>query len=276
MTDGAASAEPATRPLAVVLDKELDTPFTHGTLASLPQWLRADDTGTPKVRAVGGPGWPERLRAALASQPRAVLLSGPTPSAPETVRELAELAGSARVPVVVDSPWALHPAVADALPALREAVSQEALVEIFTAVDKSPVTALLDQLALIRTLLGAPSALRVTRLDEHGHGALGEYGNVFVSFSGARSAVGTTDTRLVLRGAGEQWRIGFGDPRIARPADVVRIDDGGEHRLPTLYETAHRAAWRHTHAAANGAESPHTLHHLAADLALLPVGALGL
>ncbi|MFJ9582310.1 hypothetical protein [Streptomyces acidicola] len=275
MTPGTPPTTPASRPLTVALDKALDTPFTHGTLASLPGWLRADDTGDADIRAVGGPAWTGRLHRALALRPRAVLLSGPTPAPPETVKELAALADAAQVPVVVDTPWALHPATTDVVPALRAAAAQAALIEVFTAADVPPAHALLDQLALVRATAGALDALRVTRLDARGHGATAQCGSVPVSFSGCRSGIGTTDTRLVLRGAGEQWRLDFAAPSSARPASVVRIDADGEHLLPTRYETAHRAAWRHTHAAAtSGTAAPSTLHHLAADLALFPVEAL--
>ncbi|MCI2423650.1 hypothetical protein MOQ72_40220 [Saccharopolyspora sp. K220] len=261
-------------PLTVHLDDELDAPGTRAELASLPHWLRAGGS-TAAVRAVSGnrPNWTERVHAALTRETRAILLSDVTPVDPASVRELAATAEAAGVPVVVASPWALNPATLDAAEQLRAAAPSSALVEAFTAHDVAPAKALLAQLALLRTTVGDVTSLRLTRNDQHGHLGSARLADVPVHLSGVRSTAGP-DTRLILRGRGEQWRVHFGDPALARPATVIRIDENGEHLLPTVYETAHRAAWRHTHAATEGVTPPYTLHQLADDLSLLPAGAL--
>ena len=256
--------------LTVGLDAAHDTPATHAVLASLPRWLRAtpDD---PDVRTVAGhrEDWPERLRSAIASAPRAILLTEPAPTAGHLVSELAVLAEATRVPVVIGTPWALNPAVRSAADRLRAAVSGAALVEVFAARDVAPATSLLAQLALVRIATFGAAALRVVRLDGRGHAATARIGGVLAQLTGVRTTAGT-DVRMVLRGGSLEWQVSFGDPALARPASVVRIDEAGETLLPTHYETTERAAWRAVHAAAvEGTRPGYTLPDLAADLMLL-------
>ncbi|MEV7391326.1 hypothetical protein [Streptomyces sp. NPDC091215] len=257
--------------LSVTLDPELDTPHTHAALAGLPEWFSTGAGEPAAVHAIGGPGWTTRLGTVLGLRPRAVLLGSVAPAPPETVRALAELADRNGVPVIVDSPWALHPTTAELAPHLRKAAAGAAQIELFTAADTPPLRALVDQLALAAVTVGQVTELRLHRLDDHGHVATARCVGVPVSFSGAGTGSGAHEARLVVRGAGEQWRLGFGDPHCARPVAAVRIDDTGEHSHPTHYETAHRAAWGHTHAAAvHGTTPVYGLRELAAQLALLP------
>ncbi|MGW3418215.1 hypothetical protein [Streptomyces phaeochromogenes] len=192
------------------------------------------------------------------------------------MHRLAARADSLAVPVVIDTPWAVDPATTAEAARIKATAHNSATIEVFTATGTAPASSLLAQLALLRTTIGEITGVRLSRLDTHAHAATARAGSVPVLLSGVRSALGTTETRLVLRGAGEQWRLRYGDPRIARPATVLYIDEHGERLLPTVYESAHRAAWRHTHIAAmSGATPPpYTLHDLAADLALVPTEAL--
>jgi len=256
----------------VDLDADHDSPAVRAVLASLPRWLRASPSSTD-IRTVAGhvPDWPERLRLAIASAPRAIMLTEPAPVAARLVAELATLAESARVPVVIDTPWAVNPATVIAADRVRAAVTDAALVDVFAARDVAPATSLLAQLGLLRVAAGEVSALRVSRLDARGHAATARIADVPVRLSGVRTTAGT-DVRLVLRGRAEEWQLRFGDPAVARPALVTRIDESGETLLPTRYETAERAAWRAVHAAALDGVSPHyTLRDLAADLALVGI-----
>ncbi|MBP2328274.1 hypothetical protein JOF56_008659 [Kibdelosporangium banguiense] len=253
--------------LTVTLDADHDTPAMHAVLASLPQWLRAT-SDNPDIRTVAGnnPDWPERLRAAITSAPRAVLLTEPAPADAQVVSELADMA---QVPVVIATPWALNPAALSAADRVRAAVSGAALVELFAARDVPPATSLLAQLGLVRVAAGEISMLHVARLDERGYTATARIAGVPAQLTGVRTTAGT-DVRMILRGLAEEWQLRFGDPALALPASVTRIDDSGETLLPTHYETAQRAAWRAVHAAAvEGVHPRYTLRDLAADLTLL-------
>src|SRR5262245_468759 len=176
----------------------------HAVLASLPQWLRATPDG-PEVHTVAGHAedWPERLRSAIASAPRAILLTEPAPVDARVAAELARLAEATRVAVVIGTPWALNPAVPLAADRVRAAVSGAALVEVFAARDAPPATSLLAQLALVRVAAGPLSTLRVARLDERGHAATARIGGVRVQLTGVRTTAGT-DVRMVLRGGAQE------------------------------------------------------------------------
>ncbi|MCX5240402.1 hypothetical protein OG824_34850 [Streptomyces prunicolor] len=270
-------------PLAVLLDPALDVPFTHGTLAGLPQWLRRTETGPADVVAVTAdtPDWPDRLRAVLTDDapPRAVLLSRVTPANPATVSELAALADKLGIPVVVDSPWALDPTATEHAERLRAAAAGAVVVDtvvvVPTAAGRAPAAVLLDQLALVRLVVGPVSGLRVTGLDGRGHTAGAHAGGVPVQLSSVLSPLGSTQARLSIRSRGEQWQLRFADPNTARPTAALLIDDAGEQLQPTRYETAHRAAWRQLHGAATASTQPsYTLPDLVADLRLLPPEAL--
>ncbi|SEH01075.1 hypothetical protein SAMN05444920_1195 [Nonomuraea solani] len=254
-----------TAPLTVTLAGDADRPALHATLASLPQDFRPVATGGD-VLAVAGL---DALTKALADRPRGILLTGVTTGAPGRVHDLADRAAEAGVPVVVAATWALNPALTAATGTLRRDLGQAALVEL-TATVPPGLPVLVDQLALLRTALGPATALELLQSDDHGHTAHARAGDVPVHLAAAVSPWGPARARLSLLGPAAQWRVSFPDPATASPADVVRSDADGEHRLPALYENAARASWRALHAAVTeGAAPPYRLHDLADDLRLL-------
>ncbi|MEU6787820.1 hypothetical protein ABZ912_52250 [Nonomuraea angiospora] len=258
-------------PLPVTLAGGTDHPAVHATVASLPRYFRPA-AGGPITGTVTAVPTPTALRAALDARPTGILLAGVSAQGVTGVRELAERAAAAGIPVVVAGPWALDPAVT----ALAGALDAEdaSLVEVTATVPagSSPTDVLLDQLALLRTAIGPARAVEVIQADAHGHLARAHVGDVPVHLAAAVSGLGTRRARLDVLGPAVQWRLSFPDPATARPAAVVRTDADGERLLPTLYESAYRAAWRHLHAAVtDGAAPPYSLHDLADDLALLHI-----
>ncbi|MGV9384249.1 hypothetical protein ACWDRB_51120 [Nonomuraea sp. NPDC003707] len=261
-------------PLPVTLAGSTDHPAVHATLASLPKYFRPAAPGGPTTGPITGTvaAVPTltALRAALDARPTGILLAGVAAGGVADVRELAGRAAAAGVPVVVAGPWALDPAVA----ALAGALDAEdaSLIEVTATVPagSSPPDVLLDQLALLRTAIGPARAVEVIQADAHGHLARAHVGDVPVHLAAAVSGLGTRRARLDVLGPAVQWRLSFPDPATARPATVARTDADGERLLPTLYESAYRAAWRHLHAAVtDGAAPPYSLHDLADDLDLL-------
>ncbi|MGW4966854.1 hypothetical protein ACWEPL_57345 [Nonomuraea sp. NPDC004186] len=260
-------------PLPVTLSGSTDHPAVHATLASLPKYFRPATPGGPTTGTVVAVPTLTALRAALDARPTGILLAGVAGVAAGGVADVRELAGraaAAGVPVVVAGPWALDPAVA----ALAGALDAEdaSLIEVTATVPagSSPPDVLLDQLALLRTAIGPARAVEVIQADAHGHLARAHVGDVPVHLAAAVSGLGTRRARLDVLGPAVQWRLSFPDPATARPATVARTDADGERLLPTLYESAYRAAWRHLHAAVtDGATPPYSLHDLADDLDLL-------
>ncbi|MFI9839022.1 hypothetical protein ACIHFD_18450 [Nonomuraea sp. NPDC051941] len=257
-------------PLPVTLAESTDHPAVHATLASLPKYFRPATPGGPIIGTVTAVPTLTALRAALDARPTGILIAGVAGGGVADVRELAGRAAAAGVPVVVAGPWALDPAVA----ALAGALDTEdaSLIEVTATVPagSSPPDVLLDQLALLRTAIGPARAVEVIQADAHGHLARAHVGDVPVHLAAAVSGLGTRRARLDVLGPAVQWRLSFPDPATARPATVARTDADGERLLPTLYESAYRAAWRHLHAAVtDGAAPPYSLHDLADDLDLL-------
>ncbi|MEV6037872.1 hypothetical protein AB0L65_42450 [Nonomuraea sp. NPDC052116] len=255
-------------PLPVTLTGSTDHPAVHATLASLPKYFRPATPGGPIIGTVTAVPTLATLRGALDARPTGTLLAEVAGVA--DVRELAERAAAAGIPVVVAGPWALDPAVA----ALAGALDAEdaSLIEVTATVPagSSPTDVLLDQLALLRTAIGPARGVEVIQADAHGHLARAHVGDVPVHLAAAVSGLGTRRARLDVLGPAVQWRLSFPDPATARPATVVRTDADGERLLPTLYESAYRAAWRHLHAAVtDGTVPPYSLHDLADDLDLL-------
>jgi hypothetical protein len=234
--------------LTVSLPPTLDVPPTHAVLASLPKSLRGVAGGGDLAAVDGTAGdWPERLAQAVESGVRGVLLANPGKVSPAA---LTPVAGT-DVPVVVYSPWALDPTVLAHREQIAHAAASAALVDLVSVVPAGARTlddVVLDQLALARVAVG----------------------EVPVDRSVVFSDFGTSSTRLSVRAPGEEWRLVFADPAYARPTLAYRIDDAGEQLQPTLYETAHRVAWRELHAAVTtGARPAYGLPELAADLELL-------
>lgn len=255
--------------LTVKLSPSLDVPATHAVLAGLPKSVRAvagdADVATLEASSVE---WPGELRTLLGSGVRGVLLTGVRGVAATGVRELA-----AEVPVVVDTPWALDPAVVEHRERIARAAAEAAVVDLVSVTPSDQgrhgLDILHDQLALIRVAIGPVDELRLANFDVTGFNAVARVGAVPVYLSAVSSNFGTSRTRLSVRAPGEEWRLEFGDPAYARPTLAYRIDDAGEQLQPTLYETAHRVAWRELHAAVtSGARPTYGLPELVADLEL--------
>ncbi|MFD1538807.1 hypothetical protein [Nonomuraea guangzhouensis] len=271
-----------TGPLPVTLVLDADRPALHAALASLPKDFRPVATGGAVVAVADL----DALATALTDRPRGILLTDVTTGAPtgdadrrhdltaaaHRVHDLADRAAAAGIPVVVAATWALNPAIPAAAGTLRQDLAQTALIELTATLPPGREAAdiLLEQLALLRTALGPATNVELHQADDHGHTAHAQLGHVPVHLAAAISPWGTARARLSLLGPAVQWRVSFPDPATARPADVVRTDAHGEHRLPTRFENPVRASWRALHAAVTaGAAPPYGLHDLADDLRLL-------
>ncbi|GAB3401837.1 hypothetical protein [Flindersiella endophytica] len=256
--------------LTVKLSPSLDVPATHAVLAGLPKSVRAvaGDADLVALEA-SSKDWPAELRHVLDSGARGVLLSDVRGVAATGVHDLA-----AEVPVVVDTPWALDPTVVEHRERIARAAVGAAVVDLLSVVPgdlgRHGLDLLLDQLALIRVAVGPVDELRLANFDVGGFNAVARAGAVPVYLSTVSSNFGTSRTRLSVRAPGEEWRLEFADPAYARPTLAYRISDTGEELQPTLYETAHRAAWRELHAAVtSGAHPTYSLPELVADLELV-------
>jgi hypothetical protein len=225
------------------------------TLASLPATFgptAEGQPGPPDVLVVaGGPGWTAEALSAVAAGVRGVLVANPVP---EDATELAGAADAAGTAVVLDLRWASNPAlvgestdVADARDAVRSAVGTASLLDsVATAAPATDPQRLLgEHLAALLAVTGPLDGVVVLRSDATGYTVGGRLANgaPFTAqgvLTAARPA--GVDIRLYTGDGGVAVQVP--DPDAAWPAEVRITGAHGELLLPTLYESAHRFAWR--------------------------------
>ena len=238
-------------------------------LASLPVSLRPAGA-TAELVAVGGePGWPARTMAAIGGGALGILVVDP---AVEDIDQLSEVAANSGVPIVIDRPFAGNPAIPvaaewfsrNADPA--ELIESRMTVPMGTDLNRSAM----DQFSLIRATAGALDACQPLIWNASGYVLHGRVTD------GRRTVLSATTTDAVprsawlraLRPAGAVELL-LPDPATARPAQATVTATDGATLLPTVYETAHRAAWRRLHRlVTETGEPPADLSDLAADMHL--------
>jgi hypothetical protein len=241
--------------------------------ASLPMSLTpVAGTGAELVVVDGAAdGWLGRLEECVQSATGGVLLSRPRPGPPgHEVRRAAHAARDAGVAIVVDRGWAAHPAVT----ALAESgpVEHPALLDSVVTVpvdDGRPAALLLlEQLALVRAVLGPVATVEFGTADRRGYSVSGRRGGCVVALAAVRSA-GAARARLTAYAAGGEVHIEVADAGTAAPATAWRVDGRGQAEQPTRYESGVRASWLRLVTAVRGKSVTGDLAALADDLDLV-------
>ncbi|TDO51515.1 hypothetical protein EV643_103254 [Kribbella sp. VKM Ac-2527] len=213
----------------------------QSALATLP--ISFPDPANVKI-VDGSSGWPADVRRALDSGATAVVVLHPRPT------EFADLLAAA-APVIVDSRWASNPVIDSAAPAFRAAESSRVECRVIVEPGSDFASALLDELMLIRALLGPVHQATVRYLSDHALYAEGSTDDgLAVDFSVVcTSAVPASATvRLLTSDGSVELTIPSGD--TAQPARLITVGPDGAVLAPTLYETGHRAALRRLHGTA--------------------------
>ena len=224
------------------------------TMASLPETFGpAQDSrqGTADVLVIAGePGWTAEAANAVAAGARGIVVANP---APEDTTQLAAAAGAAGTAVVLDLRWASNPALVgdptepDARDAVRSAAGTASLLDsVATAAPGTdPQRLLVDHLAALLAVCGPLDGVRVLRSGATGYAVRGRLANgaPFTAQGVLTSArMAGVDIRLYTADGGVSVQVP--DPDAAWPAKVRVTGTQGELLLPTLYESAHRSAWR--------------------------------
>lgn len=239
-------------------------------VASLPVSLHPSDDGAAALVAIAGSsGWTERAHAAISSGARGILVIGPSPEDVAALRERAEASG---VPVVIDTEWAHNPAVGVAAPHFAAHNDADSLLE---ARVNAPVGAdvdqvLLAQLALIRAAAEPVVSLAYARRNKRGYDALAQLaggGQASLTAILTDAIPQTASLRIIKpRNAVTLALPGAG---TAAPGKVTVSRPEGATLLPTLWESAHRAAWRRLHALVDAGQTCDDLRGFAEDAALV-------
>lgn len=249
--------------------------MTASVLASLPVSFAASPAdGEVPVDVVivdGSTGWPERVAEAISARAVGVVVVDPT--AADLTALLNQTPTNPTV-VLVDSPWAANPVVADAATAIRSAALLGSRLE--SRIDLPPTRdlrrALLHQLMLVRELLGPVTDLEVLTWSRSGYDAEGAAGSCLVDFTAITSEAVSESATVRLITPDGSVELSIPSPATAQPARLTAVGPAGALLLPTRYESAHRATWRRLRSmvdAGDLASSLAALQHLHDDSATL-------
>ena len=232
------------------------------TMASLPETFgpaQDNQPGTADVLVLaGGAGWTAEAANAVAAGVRGIVVAHPVPEDTTQLAAAAEAAGTA---VVMDLRWASNPALVgdpaepDARDAVRSAAGTASLLDsVATAAPGTEPQGLLgDHLAALLAVSGPLHGAEVLRIDSTGYTVRGRLANgAPFTAQGVLTAARPAGVDIRLYTADGGVTVQVPDPDAAWPAEVRVTGSHGELLLPTLYESAHRAAWRrlkdHLHA----------------------------
>ncbi|GGH95746.1 hypothetical protein ACFFGR_15750 [Arthrobacter liuii] len=222
------------------------------TVASLPATFGPAPAGHPGTADVlviaGGPGWTAEACSAVSAGARGIVVANPVP---EDTTELAAAADAAGTAVVLDLRWASNPALVGETPDAREAVrsalgTASLLDSVATAGPGTDPRRLLgEHLAALLAVTGALDGVGVLRSDATGYTVSGRLANgAPFTAQGVLTAARRSGVDIRLYTADGGVAIQVPDPDAAWPAEVRVTGTHGELFLPTLYESAHRSAWR--------------------------------
>jgi hypothetical protein len=232
------------------------TQAQHAVWASLPVSL-TQAPAKARLVAIDGRsgGWLETLENAIRPGPLGVLVVRPAagPSAPD-IRAVAAAAAGGGTIVAVQATWAAHPAVAPFARAAAERLSGITLIDSVAQLDGTRhhrwADVLLDQLALLRAVIGPLELAWFAVQHEHGYTVDGAIGAGAVAMSAVRSATPSQAVRVAAYGATAEAHLIVPSGSTATPATAWFVDSAGAAMQPTWYETASRASWRRLHRAA--------------------------
>jgi hypothetical protein len=247
----------------------------RSALASVPGGFRIGDGGPADVAVLSGGGadWVGEVARAAHGGVRGILLVRPRPMDAARVREVSR-AVAGRCVVAVDTPYATDPAWVAVAGEVAADAATAAIVDSVVSVpagrDGDLAAALLDQIAVVRPLVGVVDRLCPA------HGGDGRY--VFVgvtpgprvSLTGVTSAAGRTGLTLDVVAPARRWGVRFDGTAPARPTRITRYDRSGAYTRPLIWASGHRATWQRLHEALTGGGTVgYSLDQLADDLELV-------
>lgn len=198
----------------------------------------------------GERGWTTEALSAVAAGARGIVVANPVP---EDTTELAGAADAAGTAVVLDLRWASNPALVaegdgpDARDAVRSALGTASLLDSIatTAPGTDPQRLLGEHLAALLAVTGPLDGVTIVRSDATGYTVAGRLANgAPFTAQGVLTAARPAGVDIRLYTADGGVAVEVPDPDAAWPAEVRVTGTHGELLLPTLYESAHRSAWR--------------------------------
>jgi hypothetical protein len=232
-------------------------------LASLPQRFvitrkRGADIAVVSVDGIG---------TAVAAGAKGILLVASTAVELPQIRDLAP--GDAVIAVdtrfAADPTWAAT--LADIAPDARTASLIDSVVTVEELTERALFESLVDQLAVLRRLVGSFDRLGCIHRSSRQLALVGSASGVAVSLTAVASATLGSTLRVDVVSADRRWKAYFDDTALARPTEITLYDCHGARSRPLLYASGRRTAWIQLHAAiTEKANVAYSLDDFATDL----------
>ena len=242
--------------LTVALDAtDLAVAALHrAVLASLPQRFlvtrkRVGECTDIVVVSGQEPSWMDRIGLALDAGAKGILLATPTAVDPAQVRTLATGGLVVAVDRTVDSDPSWAAAVSDIAVDVRSASLIDSVVTVEDATESSLFAGLVEQVALVRSLLGSFVHLGCIHRTTRQHALVGHSGGTAVSLTAIASETPGSTLRMDVVSAARRWQAHFDDTALARPTEITLYDGNGALSHPLLYASGRRSTWMQLHAA---------------------------
>ena len=244
----------------------------RAVLASLPQRFlvtgkRVGECADIVVVSAQEPFWLDRVRRAVDAGTKGILLATPTAADPAQVRTLA----TGGLVVAVDMRFAPDPswagAVSEIIVDARNASLIDSVVTVEDATESSLFAGLVEQVALVRSLLGSFDHLGCIHRTARQHALVGHSGGAAVSLTAVASQTLGSTLRMDVVSVARRWQARFNNTALARPTEIVLYDGNGALSRPLVYTSGRRSTWMQLHAAiTQQASIPYSLEDLATDL----------
>ena len=209
----------------------------------------------------------DRVGLALDAGAKGILLATPTAVDPAQVRTLATggLVVAVDIRFAPDPSWAA--AVSDIAVDARSASLIDSVVTVEDATESSLFAGLVEQMALVRSLLGSFDHLGCIHRTARQHALVGHSGGAAVSLTAVASQTPGSTLRMDVVSAARRWQAHFDHTALARPTEITLYDGNGALSRPLLYASGRRSTWMQLHAAiTEQASIPYSLEDLATDL----------
>ena len=152
----------------------------------------------------------------------------------------------------------------------RSASLIDSVVTVEDATESSLFAGLVEQMALVRSLLGSFDHLGCIHRTARQHALVGHSGQAAVSLTAIASQTSGSTLRMDVVSAARRWQAHFDDTALARPTEITLYDGNGALSHPLLYASGRRSTWMQLHAAiTEQASIPYSLEDLATDLEIV-------
>jgi len=243
------------------------------TLATLPRSYRAPDEGSSAsgilISGEGNGDWAGRAANAIDGGARAVIVADPGMADPDSVLALADLADRAGAVVELAERYAGDPTLLRHRADLIQHLAATSTILISQVGDFT--SAAHATLEMVRTVRALDQPLHLAHIWQTAHAVVLRGTSGEKLFEGiATAAKAGVGQRLVALGFGRTLSLSLRGDGSARPSDLRIANAKGERKLPQIFESVDRAAFRRALTSVHsGRADGAALREFAADVAMI-------